>query len=283
VVVDDVEWAGGDAREMLEGVVGAAQSQAPLRVLGAYRDTEVAQASPLEHLLADLARDGLAERVAVGPLAPAEAAAFLEHLLAERARALAPLNASGSAPGWAEWRVRLLERTGGVPYSLESCVRAHAAGATEEVPWDVAQSIRLRVADLPVPTQELLGAAAVVGRTVPCALLLALADQPEQVVLAALKVAHHAKLLVRTARDAYALAHDLVREAVEAALSTGQRKALHRRVAVTLERAAPTEHAEELADHFTRGGQPERALPYALRAGDQAEAVYAHSEAEQHY
>src|SRR5262249_31621807 len=117
----------------------------------------------------------------------------------------------------------------------------------------------------------------------PCALLLALADQPEQVVLAALKVAHHAKLLVEKEGDAYTFAHDLVREAVEAALSTGQRKALHRRVAVTLERAAPTEHAEELADHFTRGGQPERALPYALRAGDQAEAVYAHSEAEQHY
>src|SRR5262249_19026624 len=154
-----------------------------------------------------------------------------------RARAQAPLNASGSPPPSAEWRVRLLERTGGVPYSLESCVRAHAAGATEEGPWGGAQRIPLRGAPPPRPAPEVLGAAAVVGRTVPCALLLALADQPEQVVLAALKVAHHAKLLVEKEGDAYTFAHDLVREAVEAALSTGQRKALHRRVAVTLERA----------------------------------------------
>src|SRR5262249_43239267 len=59
--------------------------------------------------------------------------------------------------------------------------------------------------------------------------------------------------------------------------------ALHRRVAEAMERAPTVSRAEELAEHLIRGGQPERALPYALRAGDEAEARYAHGEAEQHY
>ena len=41
--------------------------------------------------------------------------------------------------------------------------------------------------------------------------------------------------------------------------------------------------AAELAYHFLAADEGERALPYALLAGDQAEAVYAHAEAEGHY
>jgi tetratricopeptide (TPR) repeat protein len=45
----------------------------------------------------------------------------------------------------------------------------------------------------------------------------------------------------------------------------------------------PGLRAAELAWHFLEGDDPERALPYALLAGDQAEAVFAHEEAERQY
>src|SRR5206468_2005127 len=41
--------------------------------------------------------------------------------------------------------------------------------------------------------------------------------------------------------------------------------------------------AAELVMHWFDGDEPERALPYALVAGDEAEAVFAHAEAERHY
>jgi tetratricopeptide (TPR) repeat protein len=41
--------------------------------------------------------------------------------------------------------------------------------------------------------------------------------------------------------------------------------------------------APELAWHFLQGDDPERALPWTLLAGDQAEVVFAHAEAEGQY
>jgi tetratricopeptide (TPR) repeat protein len=43
------------------------------------------------------------------------------------------------------------------------------------------------------------------------------------------------------------------------------------------------ERAAELTWHFLEGDDPERALPYAVLAGDAAEVVFAHAEAEEHY
>ena len=58
---------------------------------------------------------------------------------------------------------------------------------------------------------------------------------------------------------------------------------------IALQRTPSREHlrherrAAELAYHLLAADEGGRALPYALLAGDQAEAVYAHAEAEGHY
>src|SRR5262249_52348932 len=193
-------------------------------------------------------------------------------------------------------RERLLERAGGLPFYLVSCAEGlHDAAATataahpdpeREVPWHVAQSIRQRVAALPAAAQILLGVAAAVGRPASWVLLSAVSGQSEEALLETLEAVCAARLLLERDADVYAFAHDLVREVVEGDLSATRCATLHRRVAAALEgdgATARSEHAAELANHLTRGGQAERALPYALRAGDQAEAVYAYSEAERHF
>ena len=85
---------------------------------------------------------------------------------------------------------------------------------------------------------------------------------------------------------AYRFTHDLIRETVFASLSKARQALLHRAVADTLEQLPlpeQTRHLAALADHLMKAGEPGRALPYVLLAGDQAEAVYAHSEAERHF
>jgi hypothetical protein len=68
LVLDDLQWAGVDALDLLATLARAATA-VPLRIVGAYRDTEVAPRDPLAVLLADLAQAGLAAQRALGPLA----------------------------------------------------------------------------------------------------------------------------------------------------------------------------------------------------------------------
>jgi predicted ATPase len=105
----------------------------------------------------------------------------------------------------------------------------------DEVPWDVTQSIRQRIADLPQVGRDVLGTAAVIGRVVPRAVLTETVGQPDELVLVALEAACHAHLLVETDERTYQFAHDVIREVVEADLGAARRTLLHGHIAVALE------------------------------------------------
>ncbi len=278
LVLDDLQWAGADALDLLASLLRT-PGETPLRVVGVYRSTEVRPSDPLLALLADLGAAGLAEEARLGPLAREEASTLLQSLLAARERADEALHE------------HLLRRTGGVPYFLVSCAEALRSDAqvrrpAETLPWNVAQSIRQRVAALPPAAQELLGVASVVGREVPGALLLALASQPKAETVTALEALDRARVLVEGAEARYQFPHDLIREVVLADLSAVRRRHWHAQVAEALSQVPERRRAggaAELAWHWQEAGDAARALPYALLAGDQAEAAYAHQDAERHY
>jgi hypothetical protein len=114
-----------------------AATAVPLRVVGAYRNTEVAPQDLLSATLVDLARAELAEQHTLGPLTPAEAQQLLAGLLT---RVAVP----------AIVRQRLVERTARVPFYVVSCARGLRVGAfdaatAERLPWDLTQRLRQRV------------------------------------------------------------------------------------------------------------------------------------------
>ncbi len=282
LVLDDLQWAGTDALDLLASLLRSPLARG-LRIIGAYRATEVRTADALGTLLADLVREGLAERKELGPLPEEEARALLGTLLtpAEKDGRDAVID-------------RLVERTGGVPYFLVSCtqeLRAEAASHPaptdgQGIPWSVAESIRQRVALLPETVQVLLGAAAVVGREVDQALLLALAaplEQSKREMLAALELSNQARLLVEQDEKRYAFAHDLIWEVINADLSAARRSVLHQQIAEALEKQQGEPSAELLAYHYRRAGLLEKAVVYLERAGDRAQALYASAEAERAY
>jgi len=281
LALDDLQWAGPDALDLLSALAHAPPSApgaalTPLRVVGAYRDTEVGPADSLGLLVADLAQARLLQQRALGPLGREDAVALLNDLLdagGGGGECAAP--ATGTADG-------VLERAGGVPFYLVSYAQALRAGDAGGVPWDVAQGVRQRVALLPEAGRALLGAAAVAGRRAPYALLAATVGRSEDEVLDGLEAACRARLLLEETDGAYAFAHDIVREVVEADLGAARREALHRRVAAALERAAGAA-PEVVAHHYTQGGAVEQALPYLERAGDQAWGRRAHGAAEEYY
>jgi predicted ATPase len=175
-----------------------------------------------------------------------------------------------------------------VPFFVVSCAQrlrlgAVADGGEDVVPWNVAQSIRQRVAVLPAAARELLCVAAVAGRVVPRAVLVSVATRPEEEVLGALEAAGRAQLLEEEVGDAYRFAHDVIQEVIEADLSAARRAVLHRRVAEALEAWPGVPPVERLADHYARAGVPDKAVLYLERAGDKARAQFAPASAARFY
>jgi tetratricopeptide (TPR) repeat protein len=268
LVLDDLQWAGLDALDLLGTLVRGVPAT-PVAVIGAYRETEVQHGDALSVALADLAHAGLATHHALAPLSPEEAEQLLDSLLEGSASAL---------------RQRILQQAGGVPFFVVSCAQGLRlpGGEKAAVPWDVTQSVRQRVAALPAPAQAILGAAAVIGRVVSPVLLTAVADQPQSEVLATLSAACRARLLEEGERT-YQFAHDVIREVVEAGLGAALRLVLHRKVAEALENGSVDPPLEPLAYHYARSDAPERAILYLERAGDHAQAQHAHAAAEAYY
>ncbi len=278
LILDDLQWADTDALDLLSALV-TTQTSSPLRVVGAYRSTEVAPGSPLAAALADLARSGAATRVNLGPLADDEAEQLLNHVLQ-------------GAPGVDETVLRhVVERAGGVPFFLVSCAHGQQDGALlenspDDVPWDIAETVRQRVAVLPEVARELLSAVAVADRTIARATIVAVAerhgrDEPE--TLTALDAACRARMLVEVGDVDYQFAHNLIREVIWNDLSAGQRGLLHRQIAEALERQPGGAPPEALAYHFARCGEREKAALYMEQAGDRAQAMHATTAAERYY
>ncbi len=277
LVLDDLQWAGADALDLLNSLIRST-GESRLRVIGAYRDTEVHQRDALSVLLVDLAQTGLAKRLSLGPLTYEEASALFNELLEEIEidRKAAALE-------------RIFPRVGGVPYFLVSYAQELRSGIPvkeENIPQSVAESIRQRVVLLPEAAQRLLEAAAVTGREVDRALLLGLIaplQWTKEQVLSALEATCQARLLVETEKATYRFVHDLIREVISANLSGARRALLHQQVAELLEEQSSELPLELLAHHYCQAGNLEKAVVYLERAGDRAHAMYAYTEAEHYY
>jgi tetratricopeptide (TPR) repeat protein/DNA-binding XRE family transcriptional regulator len=271
LVLDDLQWAGSDGLDLLDSLVRSPEPGG-IRVVGAYRDTEVAVQSPLHSLLADLAQAGLVDQIALTGLSDGESALVLAHLL------------SGADTSWTEGIVR---RAGGVPFFLVSLAQSIQGGTLraqvpDALPWDLTESLRRRVASLTAEGQTVLGVAAVVGREVTVPLLQAVTDLTEDALVTALEAACGARLLEETGTT-YRFVHDVILEVVEADLSMARRTVLHRRVAEALESDPGRTSPELLAYHYGRGGAWDEAMRYLELAGDRAAEEYANRVAEDHY
>jgi tetratricopeptide (TPR) repeat protein/transcriptional regulator with XRE-family HTH domain len=282
LVLDDLQWAGADALDLLRALVPDA-GRLHLRLLGAYRDTEVRPADPLSGALADLGSAGLAAQRGLRPLASADASCLLDSLLAD-----------WDAPESADRvmiRERVLRRAGGVPFFLVSCAQAlrlaaEDGGASNDVPWDVAQGVRQRVASLPAVAGEALDVAAIAGRVSSLEVLVSATGLSEAIAVVALEEACNLRLLEEIEPGTYQFAHDVIRDVVETDVSVTRRTLLHRAVATAIEQRYAhrlPEQYETLAHHFTQAAVWDKALDYRVKAGDRAAEAYANGSAVAHY
>jgi class 3 adenylate cyclase len=288
ILLDDLQWADTPSLLLLEFLASELEG-ARLLVVGAYRDTELGRQHPLAQTLAQLAREGRNERVALGGLSQGDVARFIQLT-------------AGMAPP-AQLVATVHRKTEGNPFFVTELVRLLAAehrlaGNADSRSWSVSipQGVRdvlLRRLDRLSPeSRQGLTLGAGVGHEMALETRERLADVPADGLLEALEEAVNARILVEVPRavGAYGFAHALVRETLYAELGATRRARLHRRVGDILEGLHSHDrdrHLAELAHHFLEGARdgsdPARAVDYATRAGERAMAQLAYEEAAAHY
>ncbi len=171
-----------------------------------------------------------------------------------------------------------------------------ADGLALGAPADVEQLIDRQLDQLAADDQELLEAASIAGFEFSAAAVAAALDADVARVEAQCAALGRREQFLAPAGTAawpdgttaarYRFVHTLHREVVYGRIPAGRRTELHRRIGAREEAGhgpRAREIAAELAVHFERGGDGERALAYRRHAGDNALGRHAYREAVDHY
>jgi len=277
LLVEDLHWIDAESQTLLDGLVESLPAARVLLLVNHRHEYQPGWSSRsyYRHLRLD-------------PLPSESADDLLSSML-------------GSDPSLDALRNTLIERTEGNPLFLEESVRAlvetkaltGARGAYQlardaasvEVPTTVQAILAARVDRLAPEDKRLLQAAAVIGKDVPFALLLAVADLGEEDLRRGLGHLQAAEFLyeARLFPDLeYTFKHALTHEVTYGGLLQERRRDLHARLVraiETLYRNRLGEQIERLAHHALRGEVWQKAVPYLRQAGLKAAARSALPEA----
>lgn len=265
LVLDDLHWAAKPTLLLLRHLLRFGD-HARVQIVGTYRSTDLDRAHPLAAMLADLHRDGTANRLSLGGLDEDDVSTYVAEAGyddEELAHALASV-------------------TGGNPFFLIEALRHvdESGGVWDQstLPQGVREAVSRRLSRLPGETNKALAAAAVVGSRFALELV-------EQVVGAdlvdAFDEARQAGIVIEEPGGFYRFNHAIVRQSLLAELASVRRMRLHQRIATTLETlpGADDELLAELAHHYFEcawAGNAAKAVFYCRRAADQAMARLAY-------
>jgi DNA-binding NarL/FixJ family response regulator len=242
LTLDDVQWADSSSLELI-GALVRRLPRARVLVVVAHRPHQTPQRLLRE--LADAARAGVVQRVALGPLSQTECESLVEKLTHLKDRR------------------RLFVESGGNPFYLEQLARSRSAGSSGRdhqlgVPLAVTASLLSELEGVSECARQLARGAAVAGDPFDLDLAGDIASLDRAAALAALDELTAANLVRREA-DAlsFAFRHPLVRRAVHESAPPGWLIAAHARAgaALTLRHAPAASRAYHAARSAVIGDQ----------------------------
>ena len=188
---------------------------------------------------------------------------------------LARLVLGDGAP--ADTIARVVSQAAGNPFSLEELIRAAAEGQGDAPPGTVLAMVQARLESLPPESRRVLRAGSVFGAAFwsggVAALLgdaTASAEDERRVLdLEGREILVRQRVSRFPGESEYAFRHAIVREAAYGMLTDADLVTGHRLAGAWLEGSGERD-AMRLADHFERGGAPERAVTWYRRAAEEA-------------
>ena len=280
LVLDDLH-AADEPSLLLLRFVARELGESRMLIVGVYRDVDPTLSDPLTTTLTELAREPVARTLALAGLGEADVARFIEF-----AAPGAPAADLGSA---------VYAETEGNPLFVGEFVRllaaerrlAEPAAAPLEIPPSVREVIGRRLRHLSDECNRLLTLASVLGREFDLDALAGVSGLEGDATLELLDEATEARVVseVPGVIGRMRFAHALIRDAAYHRLKRSGRIQLHRQVGEALEELHSSDldpHLTELAHHFfesAAGGNGQKAVDYARRAGSRAVALLAYEEA----
>jgi tetratricopeptide (TPR) repeat protein len=170
---------------------------------------------------------------------------------------------------------RLVDRAHGNAFYLEELIRAESEGRGAALPETVLAMTQARLESMEPDARQVLRAASVFGEVFWQSAVMALLGEKTVDVAGWLQTLERREVLSRRTESRFSgeselvFRHGLVREAAYAMLTDADRRIGHLLAADWLELAGETS-AKVLAEHFERGGRPERASGWYRRAAEQA-------------
>lgn len=278
VVLDDVHWADVATLDFLPYIVEKIGAFGLVFVV-AYRSDELHRRHPLTPVIAKLAHGEVVWRIDLTPLGDAEARTFVHATLENRT----PLDA--------ETIREIIKLSEGSPLFIEELLKhaleaTRSAGGRIELPLSIRSSVLDRFADFAEAERSVLRHAAAVGRHFDAEFLAHVEGRPLDVVVAVLRRARDAQLIVEKQGTAaqFGFRHALIREVIYSELLGAEARPLHARIAAELEEHPGDDgQVVKLAYHWWAARIPEKAADANERAGDLAARRLAHESAAMFY
>jgi class 3 adenylate cyclase/predicted ATPase len=199
----------------------------------------------------------------------------------------------------------ILQKTEGTPFFLEEVVQelfeqgvlVHEGGETRcgaslpidlHLPPTVQGVLAARIDRLATEEKALLQQLAIMGRVFPLGLIKRVVTRPEEELYGLLAALQHKEFLYEQPafpEVEYSFKHALTQEVAYGTVLQERRKALHERTAQAIENLYHPkleDHYSELAHHYSRSGNTQKAVKYLHLAGQQAVQRSAYGEAISH-
>ena len=269
LVADDAQWCDEQSWQLIHYLVRSG-ADPPVIVGATARREELDADDPLEAVFGQLQVMDLAVELGLHRLDRGDTGTLVRQLA----------GGAGSAMSGSE---AIYETTEGNPLFVVETVRAAAAsGASDALPPKLRSVIAMRLRQLSDQGRELVALAATVGREFTTGVLAEAAGKDDAWLVASLDELWRRGIIRELRLDAYDFAHGRIRDVAYLSVSPSVRAAHHRRIATALERfhrGGTALVSGEIARHHDRGGEPEAAIEWYVRAAVEAQRLSANTDA----
>jgi len=284
---DDLNWADEASLELLAYLLRRLPNT-QIFVLVTWRSDVPAATSGLNHLLLDVQRTGLAERIPLQRLSHDDLDKLIQNRLAK------------DQPVPESFRQRFYRETEGIPLIAVEYLELMRKGADLNptaawaLPTNVRDVLLARLDSVDETASQLVGTAAAIGRSFDFETLRIASGRSELETVRGLEallasgIIEEQRVKENLGNPIYDFVHERLRDIVYEGTNQARRRLLHRRIAGALRdqgraRRASGALASQVANHYRLAGDTAQAAEFYKLAGDHARGLFANTEALSHY